>query len=71
MVEKVYLVPDISCAHCVKAISDELNAIAGVQVMDVSIESKRVVVQHDESVTEDEIVTGIEDAGYSVAASTG
>ena len=69
MVEKAYRVPDISCEHCVGAITDELTRIDGLQVVNVDLATKQVVVRYEDSVTEDEIVTGIEDAGYEVASS--
>lgn len=68
MTEKTYRVPDISCEHCVRAITDELTRINGVEVVNVDLASKNVVVRYGDNVTEDEIITGIEDAGYEVAA---
>ncbi len=68
MVEKAYRVPDISCEHCVRAITDELTRIDGLQVVNIDRATKEVVVRYDDSVTEDEIITGIEDAGYEVAS---
>jgi copper chaperone len=68
-VEKTYLVPDISCEHCVRAITTELSTIPGLEVVRVDIPSKQVVVRHPESVDEDQIRAGIEEAGYEVATS--
>jgi copper ion binding protein len=68
VVEKTYRVPDISCEHCVRAITGELTKINGVEVVDIDLATKAVTVRHDDRVTEDEIITGIEDAGYEVAA---
>jgi copper chaperone len=70
MIGKLYVVPDISCEHCVRAITHELTSIQGVQVERIDLDAKQVVVRHDEAVTEDEILTGFEDAGYTVSAST-
>lgn len=67
MTEKTYVVPDISCEHCVKAIQGELASIPGVEVLSIDIPSKVVTVRYDESVVEDQIVAGIEDAGYQVS----
>jgi copper ion binding protein len=68
VVEKTYRVPDISCEHCVRAISGELARIDGLEVVMVDLATKVVTVRHDDRVTEDEIISGIEDAGYEVAA---
>jgi copper chaperone CopZ len=69
MVETVYRVPDVSCDHCVRAITGELSKIEGVENVDVNIESKMVRVRHDASVADAVIVAGIGEAGYDVAES--
>jgi len=66
LTEKTYLVPDISCEHCVRAIQSELESIPGVKVLGIDIPTKIVSVRYDESVVEDQIVAGIEDAGYEI-----
>lgn len=67
MAEKTYKVPDVSCDHCVKAIKDELFRIDGVDAIDVDIASKLVTVTHDERVTDDQLLAGLDEAGYDVA----
>jgi copper chaperone len=69
MVEKVYRVPDVSCEHCVRAITDELTKIDGVERVSVDIPTKLVTVQHGDAVSEQQILDGIEEAGYEVAES--
>jgi copper chaperone len=68
MVERVYRVPDVSCAHCVSAIENELGKIDGVASVTVDLDSKLVTVQADESVTDQRIREGIDEAGYDIAA---
>lgn len=70
LTEKTYVVPDISCEHCVRAITTELDSIPGVEVLNIDIPTKVVAVRYDESVVEDQIVAGIEDAGYEIAQPT-
>jgi copper chaperone len=67
LAEKTFIVPEISCAHCVRAISDELNSIQGVEVLNIDIGEKTVEVRYEDTVVEDQIVAGIEDAGYEIA----
>lgn len=67
MAEKTFKVPDVSCDHCVKAIKDELFKINGVETIDVDISSKLVTVVHDDRVTDEQLVAGIDEAGYDVA----
>ena len=45
MIEKVYTVPGVSCSHCVKAITDELTRIPGVEKVDVDLDSGEVAVR--------------------------
>jgi copper ion binding protein len=61
---KDFNVPEISCQHCVNAITKEVSGINGVQNVKVDLGSKRVSVQADESVTPQTIVEAINEAGY-------
>jgi copper chaperone len=67
MSERVYRVPDVSCEHCVSAITKELTQIDGVKVVNVDLESKKVTVVADESVAEQQIRDGIDEAGFDIA----
>ncbi|MDP9471838.1 MAG: heavy-metal-associated domain-containing protein [Chloroflexota bacterium] len=68
MSEQVYRVPDVSCDHCVRAITEELTKLSGVTEVDVNLESKLVTVRHDDSVSDEQIREGIAEAGYDIAA---
>ncbi len=68
MSEQVYRVPDVSCDHCVRAITEELTKLSGVTEVDVNLESRLVTVRHDDSVSDEQIREGIADAGYDIAA---
>ena len=68
MVERVYRVPDVSCMHCVNAITQALSRIPGVEAVQVDLETKLVTVQAGESVSDADIRAGIEEAGYDIAA---
>lgn len=67
MTEKTYLVPDVHCDHCVAAINRELRAIDGVADVDVDLESKTVRVKMQETVSDDQIIAGLDEAGFDVA----
>ena len=68
MVERVYRVPDVSCEHCVHAITTELTRIPGVIEVDVNLSTKLVTVQSEENVPDGALRAGIEEAGYDIAA---
>lgn len=68
MTTQTYQVPDVSCDHCVRAITDELTKLPGVRQVGVDIDTKRVTVEHDGSVSDQQLRDGIEEAGYDIAA---
>jgi copper chaperone len=59
-----YLVPGVSCQHCVHAVTSEVSKLAGVQQVQVNLDSKLVTVQAAENVTPASIVEAIKEAGY-------
>lgn len=61
----VLSVPDISCAHCVSALTLAVGGVPGVSSVDVQLDHKRVIV--DGEFSDAEITAAIVDAGYEVA----
>ncbi len=60
-------VEGMSCSHCVRAVTDAVTALAGVNGVEVSLEQKLVTVGYDPAkVSLDVIKTAIEDQGYTV-----
>ncbi|MDW3178629.1 MAG: heavy-metal-associated domain-containing protein [Acidimicrobiia bacterium] len=58
-----YSVPDISCQHCVDAITTEVTKVEGVTDVTVDLDTKTVaVIGGDETA----IVAAIDKAGYDV-----
>jgi copper chaperone len=68
MTTEQFRVPDISCQHCVAAITKEVSALAGVQKVQVDLDGKRVTVEHAPEVTSEQIVAAINEAGYDNVA---
>lgn len=66
MEEIVYSVPGMHCAHCERAVSDELAAVAGVAAVVVDLETKRVVVRGP-ALDDAALRAAIEEAGYEAA----
>jgi copper chaperone CopZ len=54
----------MTCAHCVRAVFTALAGVAGIERADVSI--GKAVIEHDGSVTPEEISAAIAVAGYEV-----
>jgi copper chaperone CopZ len=69
MTTKVLSVPDISCAHCERAIKGALEPLAGVQAVAVDIRGKTVRVRYDEAAVSIERITrAVEEEDYPVAS---
>lgn len=62
----VYVVPGMSCSHCEASVVEEVSAVAGVESVDVDLESKQVEVRGD-AFDDAAIRAAIEEAGYDVA----
>ena len=67
MTEKTFRVPDVSCDHCVAAIRGELSKIDGVDEVVVDIASKIVTIRHNGDVSDEQLVAGLDEAGYEIA----
>jgi len=61
--EITYSVPEMSCAHCERAVSEELLGVAGVAAVDVDLASKLVTVRGAE-LDDARLRAAIEAAGY-------
>lgn len=68
MTTEQFHVPDISCAHCVNAITQEVSALPGVANVDVKLDDKTITVEHDAQVDAATIVAAINEAGYDEVA---
>jgi copper ion binding protein len=68
MITERFQVPEVSCQHCVSAITKEVSAIPGVQQVQVALDSKVVTVAHSDQVSTAAIVAAINEAGYEEVA---
>ena len=66
MIQHTYSVPDMSCAHCERAVRDEVSAVVGVSSVDVELGTKRVTVR-GEWLDDALLRAAIADAGYEAA----
>ena len=66
MSEMTYTVPGMSCGHCKEAVSSELGEVAGVDNVDVDLDTKFVTARgHD--LDDAALRAAIEEAGYEAA----
>jgi len=66
MSERTYTVPDMSCGHCEQAVSSELREVAGVDAVDVDLDTKLVTVR-GHNLDDAAMRAAIEEAGYEAA----
>lgn len=63
---KTYTVPAVHCGHCAAAIKEEVSGVAGVQAVEVDLESKVVTIR-GEALSDEALRDAIEEAGYEAA----
>lgn len=61
-----YTVPGMTCNHCKLAVTEELSGVAGVESVDVDLETKVVQVS-GEGLDDAALRAAIDEAGYEVA----
>lgn len=61
-----YTVSGMSCGHCKAAVTEEVMTVAGVESVDVDLDTKLVVV-HGEGLDDGAIRAAIDEAGYEAA----
>ncbi len=59
-----YNVPDISCQHCIDAITNEVSAVDGVTSVQVDLDYKTVTVVGGDLTS---ISAAIDEAGFDIA----
>lgn len=64
MIIEQFRVPEVSCEHCVKAITREVSAVQGVHAVRVQLNDKSVRVEHDGRANISALVTAIKEAGF-------
>ena len=67
MESKAYSVPDMHCGHCKAAVKRELEAVGGVESVEVDLETKLVTVRGD-GLDDTALVAAIDEAGYDAEA---
>ena len=56
----------MTCGHCVRGVTQALEAVPGVQAAKVELEGGTAAVTHNESVTLAALTHAVEEEGYAV-----
>jgi copper chaperone len=67
METRIYTVPGMHCGHCQAAVTEELEGVPGVELVEVDLDSKLVTVT-GEALDDGALRTAIGEAGYEVLA---
>ena len=69
MATTVLTVPDISCEHCVRSVTNALTPVDGVKQVSIDIPTKQVTVEFDQSqVNVDKMKEILAEEDYPVAS---
>ena len=67
MAEQTYTVSGMSCSHCVRSVTEEVEKVAGVTGVSVDLGSGLVTVASETGVDDRAVAEAVEEAGYEVA----
>ncbi len=62
----------MTCGHCVNAVSEELSKISGVTAVNIDLlagETSTVTITTGNEISDADIATAVEEAGYSIVPS--
>jgi copper chaperone CopZ len=67
-VTNTYTVTGMTCEHCVRAVTEELSALDGVDRVQVDLPTGTVSVTSAAPLAEDDVRAAVDEAGYELAA---
>ena len=69
MTTNTYTVGGMTCEHCVRAVTDELTKIDGVEGVDIDLATGRVAVRSDQPLDDATVAAAVDEAGYELTSS--
>ncbi|WP_309064520.1 heavy-metal-associated domain-containing protein [Microbacterium sp.] len=60
-----YQVTGMTCGHCEMSVREEVNEIPGVEDIQVSAQSGKLVVTGSAEIDDAQVIAAVEEAGYS------
>jgi copper ion binding protein len=71
MVTATYEIVGMTCEHCVRAVRNEVAALAGVSEVRVDLSSGRAVVTSDQPLSHEALRAAVDEAGYQLREGPG
>jgi copper chaperone CopZ len=62
-----YTVSGMHCGHCVASVSEEVQEIAGVEDVDIVLETGALTVTSAQPIDDAAVKAAVEEAGYQLA----
>jgi len=56
----------MTCGHCVASVTEELEELPGVEQVEVTLDTGRVVVTSAGPLERDDVAAAVEEAGYEL-----
>lgn len=66
MQEQSWAVTGMTCDHCVRAVTEEVSAVAGVEAVRVDLQTGILSVDSAGGVPEDAVARAVDEAGYAL-----
>jgi copper chaperone CopZ len=66
MSTSIWTVTGMTCGHCVKAVTEEVSAIEGVESVEVDLETGAVTVVAAADPTREQMAAAVDEAGYAL-----
>jgi len=63
-VEIEYKVTGMTCGHCEMSVREEVGEVPGIEILDVSATTGRLVVTASQPVDDGAVMAAVEEAGY-------
>jgi copper ion binding protein len=63
---QTFYVAGMSCDHCVRAVTEEVSKLPGVERVDVDLAMGAVAVTADRLLGDAEVASAVEEAGYDL-----
>ncbi len=59
-----FQVTGMTCGHCESAVRGEVSKLSGVERVEVSAASGRLVISATEPLSDDDVLSAVDEAGY-------
>ncbi|WP_424465839.1 heavy-metal-associated domain-containing protein [Pseudoclavibacter helvolus] len=64
MTSTTFNVTGMTCAHCERAVTQEVSEVAGVHGVEVSAETGRLVIESAAPIDDAAVLAAVDEAGY-------